>query len=1171
MGEGVQGLARGAPIWARVAGSEGEWQRYTLVEAAQGDVCQLRAEGDSLVSVAAANCVPANTEASEERAQLTALPFLSEPTVLHAIRRRYERGDRIYTLAGPVLIAVNPFKALPELYGPEALGRFAARRAAGEPHVFGVADAAWRALERRRQPQAIVISGESGAGKTETARIAMRYLGAMARAGRGARGALLHQRNGDGAGDVSERVLESNTLLEAFGNACTLRNSNSSRFGKLIDMHFAPGASGGVSGAAVATYLLEKSRVVRAGAGERSYHAFYMRCARASEEVEKYRYLAAPCRAAVPGVDEGEQLRKVEHAMRSVGMAEAEIEGVWGVLGAVLALGNVNFAPEGGSDAAHVAPGADLDAAAAAFGCGADALREALETRRILAGREWLIKPVTPAQAEDGRDALAKAVYAALFDAIVARVNAKLAVRCEREDASRVVSILDIYGFEFFDTNSFEQLCINFANERLQLYFNAHLLRTEQDEYLAEGIGWEPIPFEDNELCCQLIEGRPLGLLALLDEACRFPRSTDATFHAKVADNLISNKRLRVTPAMGSERFEVRHYAGGVTYSVAGFLDKNRDSVSADLVGLLQRCDVPLMDELHDRIADNAREDTAAMSPARPRAGGSGGGGGASSKRTVGARFRGQLGSLMARLRAAEPHFVRCIKPNARQAPDSFDSGSVLAQLRCNGVLEVVRLARLGFPTRYTFGEFADRFGFLDAAVGSDMQPGAWSAADVDEARASRVLRRFGVPTGAYRRGNTKLFFRAGTVGALEERRRCVLAGVVSVQAKWRARAARRRYLALRSAAVRAQAAWRGAAARRLTAALRQRHAAAVFIQRVVRGRRARSVARQQRARVVAIQAAARGWLVRQRLAAERAAAAVAVAAAAAVEPVVTPLMNPLALATPPMSPLPTTMVTAAVAPSSAVASTPAVGVAADRIALLERQLLDARRELAVSEKRTGDAEAGRRAAEKAAREQALRAERAEKAAASTRAAVPPRPLPHDAAATAALTVELDGARVALATEQTRRCELEDKLVLMEAVWSEQIQALEAGLDATADAMEADLVELEEEEEEEYVMHQAQPAPLPLAAVAASEQPASPLEELRMEFDDHSAVYDDDAAFIAEVASGGAAAGGMDAAAEAKALIARFEEWKHAYKAKLKALEKAVLKKKGRGFFGRRR
>ncbi|MBA0845954.1 hypothetical protein Goarm_023299, partial [Gossypium armourianum] len=647
-------------------------------------------------------------------------------------------------------------------------------------------------------------SGESGAGKTETAKIAMQYLAAL----------------GGGSG-IEYEILKTNPILEAFGNAKTLRNDNSSRFGKLIEIHFSE--TGKISGAKIQTCKLifaTESRVVQCAEGERSYHIFYQLCAGAPrtlreklnlKDVNEYKYLNQSNCYAISGVDDAEQFHIVKEALDIVHVSEEDQESVFAMLAAVLWLGNISFNMIDNENHVEAVADESLINVAQLIGCETVDLNLALSTRKMRVGHDNIIQKLTLSQAIDTRDALAKSIYACLFEWL---------------------------------RNSFEQFCINYANERLQQHFNRHLFKLEQEEYFQDGIDWAKVDFDDNQDCLNLFEKKPLGLLSLLDEESTFPNGTDITFANKLKQHLNSN------PCFRGERekaFTVSHFAGEVTYDTTAFLEKNRDLLHLDSIQLLSLC----LCHLPQIFASNMlnQSEKAVVGPLHKA------GGADSQKLSVATKFKSQLFQLMQRLESTTPHFIRCIKPNNLQSPGSYEQGLVLQQLRCCGVLEVVRISRSGFPSRMSHQKFARRYGFLLLENVASQDPLSVSVA---------ILHQFNILPEMYQVGYTKLFFRTGQIGILEDTRNHTLHGILRVQSCFRGHQARRHFKELQRGIATLQSFVRGEKARQEFAVLLQRHRAAVVIQKWIKGRNAKKTFKKINDASIVIQSVIRGWLVRR-------------------------------------------------------------------------------------------------------------------------------------------------------------------------------------------------------------------------------------------------------------------------------------------------------------------
>ncbi|XP_063946435.1 myosin-2 [Daucus carota subsp. sativus] len=733
-------------VWCQL--KDGQWE-LGHIQSTSAETASVLLGNGSLVIASTGELLPANPDILEGVDDLIQLSYLNEPSVLHNLQFRFTH-DKFYSKAGSVLIAINPFKKL-KLYGNDYITAYR-QKLMDSPHVYAITDTAYSEMMRDEVNQSLIISGESGAGKTETAKIAMQYLGALS----------------GGSGGMDQKIYQTSSILEAFGNAKTSRNDNSSRFGKLIEIYFS--ATGTICGAKIQTFLLEKSRVVQLAQGERSYHIFYQICAGASSVLKEklnlkaaseYKYLNQSSRLVVDNVNDAEKFAQLMEALNTIHLSEEDQQHAFEMLAAVLWMGNISFQVAENENYVEVLSDEACKMVASLLGCSLEDLILALSTHKIRAGKETVAKKLTLQQAIDTRDALAKFVYASLFEWLVEKINRSLVKG--RWQSRRSISILDIYGFESFKKNSFEQFCINYANERLQQHFNRHLFKLQQEEYESDGIDWTKVEFEDNQECLDLFEKKPIGLISLLDEESNFPNGSDLTFANKLKQHLEDH------PSFKGERggaFSVRHYAGEVLYNTTGFLEKNRDPLQPDTIQLLSSCSR----QLPQLFASNMQSQT-------PKPPSNGPGASELHRKSVGTKFKGQLFKLMQQLNNCTPHFIRCIKPNSKLLPGLYEKPLVLEQLRCCGVLEVVRISRSGYPTRVTHQEFAERYGFLLSEFGVTQDPLSISAS---------VLQQFGIQPEMYQVGYTKLYFRVGQIGALEDTRKRVLQGTLEVQKHFR-------------------------------------------------------------------------------------------------------------------------------------------------------------------------------------------------------------------------------------------------------------------------------------------------------------------------------------------------------------------------------------------------
>ncbi|XP_009603975.1 myosin-2-like isoform X2 [Nicotiana tomentosiformis] len=802
-------------IWCRLR--NGQWVSGQI-QSSSGEKATVLLSDHSIVTVPVGELLPANPDVLEGVDDLMQLSYLNEPSVLHNLQHRYAQ-DIIYSKAGPVLIAINPFKDI-QLYGDEFVTAYR-QKLLNDPHVYSIADTAYDRMMEDETSQSIIISGESGSGKTETAKIAMEYLAMI----------------GGGRNGIEREVLQTSYILEAFGNAKTSKNNNSSRFGKLIEIHFS--ATGRICSAKIQTLLLEKSRVVQLVNGERSYHIFYQLCAGAPPTLRdklklkgasEYKYLNQSDCLVIHYVDDAEEFHKLMEALNTFRISERDQEHVFQMIASVLWLGNITFQVIDNAIHVEVVQSEAVTNAASLIGCSVSDLMLALSTRQIQVGKDKVAKSLTMEQATDRRDTLAKFIYANLFDWIVDQMNRKLAMG--KEQTGRSINILDIYGFESFKRNSFEQFCINYANERLRQHVNRHLLKLEQEEYELDGIDWTKVDFEDNQECLDLFEKKPIGLISLLNEESNSLKATDLTFASKLQQHIKSD------PCFKGEReeFRIRHYAGEVTYDATGFLEKNRDALHSDIIQLLSSSGGQLP-RLFASISAN--EDTEFSSPSTYT------GVPDFQKHSVATKFKDHLFKLMQHLENTTPHFICCIKPNNKQVPGMCDKDLVIQQLRSCGVLEVVRISRSGYPTRLTHQEFTSRYGFLLVKDNACQDPLSMSVA---------ILQQFDILPELYQVGYTKLYFRAGQIAALEDVRNQVLQGTLEVQKCFRGHRARRYFHELKGGVITLQSFIRGEIAR-------NRYNTSVGSKVKVAHKND-----EQLVAVVQIQSAIRGWLARKDL-----------------------------------------------------------------------------------------------------------------------------------------------------------------------------------------------------------------------------------------------------------------------------------------------------------------
>ncbi|XP_010006539.1 PREDICTED: myosin-10 isoform X3 [Chaetura pelagica] len=695
----------------------------------------------------------------EDMAELTCL---NEASVLHNLKDRYYSG-LIYTYSGLFCVVINPYKNLP-IYSENIIEMYRGKkRHEMPPHIYAISESAYRCMLQDREDQSILCTGESGAGKTENTKKVIQYLAHVASSHKG-------RKDHNIPGELERQLLQANPILESFGNAKTVKNDNSSRFGKFIRINF--DVTGYIVGANIETYLLEKSRAVRQAKDERTFHIFYQLVAGAGEHLKSdlllegfnnYRFLSNGY-IPIPGQQDKDNFQETMEAMHIMGFSHDEILSMLKVVSSVLQFGNISFKKERNTDQASMPENTVAQKLCHLLGMNVMEFTRAILTPRIKVGRDYVQKAQTKEQADFAVEALAKATYERLFRWLVHRIN-KALDRTKRQGAS-FIGILDIAGFEIFELNSFEQLCINYTNEKLQQLFNHTMFILEQEEYQREGIEWNFIDFGlDLQPCIDLIErpANPPGVLALLDEECWFPKATDKTFVEKLVQEQGTHSKFQKPRQLKDKAdFCIIHYAGKVDYKADEWLMKNMDPLNDNVATLLHQSSDKFVAELWkdvDRIVGldqvTGITETAFGSAYKTKKG---------MFRTVGQLYKESLTKLMATLRNTNPNFVRCIIPNHEKRAGKLDPHLVLDQLRCNGVLEGIRICRQGFPNRIVFQEFRQRYEILT--------PNAIPKGFMDGKQAcERMIRALELDPNLYRIGQSKIFFRAGVLAHLEEER----------------------------------------------------------------------------------------------------------------------------------------------------------------------------------------------------------------------------------------------------------------------------------------------------------------------------------------------------------------------------------------------------------------
>ncbi|XP_047184270.1 myosin-16-like [Scophthalmus maximus] len=727
------------------------------IQSEDGDKVTVKTTKNTTVTVKMDDVQQMNPPKFYQASDMANLTFLNEASVLENLRSRYA-SMRIYTYSGLFCVTINPYKWLP-IYGAKVAQMYKGKkRNEVPPHLFSISDNAYHDMLMEHENQSMLITGESGAGKTENTKKVIQYFANVGASG---------SKASDSKGSLEDQIIQANPVLEAFGNAKTIRNNNSSRFGKFIRIHFGPTAK--LAGADIESYLLEKSRVISQQAAERGYHIFYqLLSGRKPEFIEALLLSPDPkqyvwvCQGVtvVDDMDDGDELLLTDEAFDVLGFTPEEKMSVYKLTGGIMHFGNMKFKQKPREEQAEVDSTEVADKVAHLIAINSGELQKGITRPRVKVGNEFVTKGQNQDQCVYSIGALAKAIYDRMFKWMVTRINKTLDTKMQRQ---YFIGVLDIAGFEIFELNSFEQLCINFTNEKLQQFFNHHMFVLEQEEYKKEGIDWVFIDFGlDLQACIDLLE-RPMGIFSILEEQCVFPKATDATFKAALYDNHQGKSSNFLKPKGGKKgaeaHFELVHYAGTVGYNIASWLQKNKDPLNETVVGLFQKSSMPLMALLF-------KEEEAAAATKKQKKG--------SSFQTVSNFYREQLNKLMSTLRSTAPHFVRCIVPNEFKKSGVTDNHLILHQLACNGVLEGIRICRKGFPNRLQYPEFKQRYYILN--------PNAIPKGFVDNKKASElILSSIGLDNMEYRIGHSKVFFRAGVLAKLEDMRDERLAKIITM------------------------------------------------------------------------------------------------------------------------------------------------------------------------------------------------------------------------------------------------------------------------------------------------------------------------------------------------------------------------------------------------------
>jgi myosin heavy chain 6/7 len=743
------------------------------IKSQKGDMVTLVTSKGNEVTMKAEEAQEMNPPKFIKTDDMANLTFLNEASVLTNLKDRYS-SMMIYTYSGLFCVVINPYKRLP-IYTESVIKSYMGkRRNEVPPHLFAVADEAYRNMVQDRENQSMLITGESGAGKTENTKKVISYFAIVGASQQSAAEKEKEkEKGGKKVGTLEEQIVQTNPVLEAFGNAKTVRNNNSSRFGKFIRTHFS--GSGKLAGGDIEHYLLEKSRVVRQAPGERCYHIFYQIMSGFDNNLRKnlkldnelsYYHFCSQAELTIEGVDDKEEMGLTQEAFEIMGFDENEVMDLYKNVGGIMHMGEMKFKQRPREEQAEVDTDGDAQNAAHCFGINHEDFLKALTKPRVRVGTEWVNKGQNLDQVNWAVSGLGKAIYARMFRWLIDRCNKTLDARAV--ERKHFIGVLDIAGFEIFDLNSFEQLWINFVNEKLQQFFNHHMFVLEQEEYKREGIQWTFIDFGlDLQACIELIE-KPLGIISMLDEECIVPKASDMTYVQKLNDQHLGKHPnfQKPKPPKGKQaeaHFAIVHYAGTVRYNANNFLEKNKDPLNDSAVSVLKAAhgNQIMLDIWYDYVTQEEAAELAKTGQTSGKKKGK-----SSSFMTVSMMYRESLNKLMTMLYQTHPHFIRCIIPNEKKASGVIDSALVLNQLTCNGVLEGIRICRKGFPNRMLYDDFKHRYAILasEAASNSDTKKGSIGITD-------QLVNDQNLNDEEFKIGQTKIFFKAGILARLEDLR----------------------------------------------------------------------------------------------------------------------------------------------------------------------------------------------------------------------------------------------------------------------------------------------------------------------------------------------------------------------------------------------------------------